>query len=385
MLCYHFAINGGGGDERINPLLSQAPKFCAKEKSQMGKLAAISHKEYVRVLRPLLPEHFFKPLPHRLLWAVPHALVIIGSIAAVVSGWGGFVGKLLAAVLIGNSFASLGFLGHEIMHGAVVRKRWLRDLAAAVCFSPFWVGPTMWRLWHNVQHHVHTQHPDKDPDTSATYADYQRRPALQWLYRLVRRNGFLFLPMLSVWFTMHSSQMFWRLQRLADGPTRWVLWGERLIPFAAWSSLVFWLGISDFVWAYVLPLLIGNFIAMSYIATNHLLNPQMDETDPVVSTLTVTVPKWMDIVHLHFSHHTEHHLFPAMSSKYAPEVKRLVKALWPERYNEMPLWKALLLLWKTPRLYLDHDHLIDPVTKEVFGTLQRGLDPNHVEPLGRWE
>ncbi len=132
----------------------------------------------------------------------------------------------------------------------------------------------MWRLWHNVQHHVHTQHPHKDPDTSATYADYQRRPALQWLYRLVRRNGFLFFPMLNVWFTIHSSQMFWRLQRLANGPTRLMLWGERTIPFVAWISLAFWLGIGNFVWAYVLPLLIGNFIAMSYIATNHLLNPK---------------------------------------------------------------------------------------------------------------
>lgn len=351
----------------------------------MAVLTAVPHKEYVRTLRPLLPDHFFKPLPHRLLWMLPHALVITGGIVVIVYGLGGLIGKLSAAVLIGNSFASLGFLGHEIMHGAVIRKGWLRNLTAAICFSPFWVGPTMWRLWHNVQHHVHTQHPEKDPDTSATYEDYQRRPTLQWLYRLVRRNGFLFFPMLSLWFTMHSSQMFWRLQKVADKRTRFILWFERLLPMVAWLSLIVPLGIGSFFWSYIIPLLVGNFIAMSYIATNHLLNPQMDEVDPVVGTLTVTVPWWVDILHLHFSHHTEHHLFPAMSSKYAPMVKKLVKELWPDRYNELPLWKALLLLWKTPRLYLDHDHLVDPVTKEIFGTLQRGLDPEQLEPLGRLE
>lgn len=347
----------------------------------MTTLTPIPHKEYVRVLRPMLPEDIFKPVPHRLLWMLPHAAIIAVSLFAIVQGVGGLAGKMVAAVLIGNSFASLGFLGHEIVHGAVVRKRWLQYLTAALCFSPFWVGPTMWRLWHNVQHHVHTQHPDKDPDTSATYDNYQRRPSLQWLYRLVRRNGALFFPMLSFWFTMHSSRMFWRLQKVADSQTRWLLWIERLIPMAVWFSLAFWLGAGNFAWGYLVPLLVGNFVAMCYIATNHLLNPQMDEVDPVLGSLSVIVPRWMDILHLHFSHHTEHHLFPAMSHKHAPLVKTLLKELFPDRYNELPLWKALWLLWKTPRLYLDHDHLIDPVTAEVFGTLRRGLDPDNPTPI----
>ncbi|MFA0766998.1 MAG: hypothetical protein OXFUSZZB_000326, partial [Candidatus Fervidibacter sp.] len=207
------------------------------------------------------------------------------------------------------------------------------------------------------------------------------RPALQWLYRLVRRNGTLFFAMLCFWFTMHSSQMFWRLQKVADPKTRRILWVERFIPMAFWFSLVFAIGVGNFVWAYIIPLLVGNFIAMSYIATNHLLNPQMDEVDPVLGSLSVNVPWWMDILHLHFSHHTEHHLFPAMSHKYAPMVKTLLRELYPERYNELPHWKALWLLWRTPRLYLDHDHLIDPVTEEIFGTLRRGLDPDRPEPV----
>lgn len=342
----------------------------------MTTLKPISHKEYVAVLRPLLPDHIFKPVPHCLLWMLPHAFIIAIGIAAIAVGLGGLMGKIVAALLIGNSFTALGFLGHEIIHGAVTRKKWLQYLTAGICFSPFWVGPIMWRIWHNLQHHVHAQHPSKDPDTSATYDDYQRRPALQWLYLLVKRNGVLFFPMLSLWFTIHSSQMFWRLQKVADPKTRCILWAERLIPMAAWFSLVFVVGIGNFVWAYIIPLLVGNFIAMSYIATNHLLNPQMDEVDPVLGSLSVNVPWWMEILHLHFSHHTEHHLFPAMSHKYTPMVKTLLRDLFPDRYNELPLWKALWLLWKTPRLYLDHDHLIDPVTREVFGTLRHGLDPD---------
>lgn len=89
----------------------------------MTTLTPVSHKEYVAVLRPLLPDHIFKPVPHRLLWMLPHGLVIAGGIFAIVNGLGGIVGKLIAAILIGNSFTALGFLGHEIMHGAVTRKK----------------------------------------------------------------------------------------------------------------------------------------------------------------------------------------------------------------------------------------------------------------------
>ncbi|MCS7224489.1 MAG: fatty acid desaturase [Armatimonadetes bacterium] len=347
----------------------------------MKVVSIISHKEYVSVLRSVLPAKIFQPVPHRLLWLVPHSLMIalaIWLVAAKIASW--WLLPFLS-LIVGNSFASLGFLGHEIMHGAVIRKKWVQYLTAGICFSPFFVGPTMWRYWHNVQHHIQTQKPDADPDTAATYADYQRRPALQWLYRLVRRNGPLFFVMLSVWFSFHSTQMFWRLQKAARGRPRLVLWMERLIPTTAWFSLLPLLGLVPFFWVYVLPLLIGNFIAMSYIATNHLLNPQMDEVDPVVGSLSLIVPKWMDILHLHFSHHIEHHLFPAMSHKFAPIVKEAVKEIWPDRYAELTMGQALRLLWRTPRLYLDHDHLIDPVTSEIFQTIHRGLDPEDPKPV----
>jgi len=102
----------------------------------MTILSPVSHKEYVAVLRPLLPDFVFKPVPHRLLWILPHGLVIAGGILAIVNGLGGIVGKLIAAILIGNSFTALGFLGHEIMHGAVTRKKWLQYLTAGFAFRP---------------------------------------------------------------------------------------------------------------------------------------------------------------------------------------------------------------------------------------------------------
>ena len=60
------------------------------------------------------------------------------------------------AIVLGLCFASLGFLGHEILHGTVVRKAWLRDFLGAIAFMPLSTGPKLWRKWHNATHHVHS-------------------------------------------------------------------------------------------------------------------------------------------------------------------------------------------------------------------------------------
>jgi fatty acid desaturase len=131
----------------------------------------------------------------------------------------------------------------------------------------------------------------------------------------------------------------------------------------------------------VLPLLLANFTVMSYIVTNHQLNPLATVNDPLATSLSVRVPRWVDILHLNFSHHTEHHLFPGLNPVHAPKVKALVKRLWPDRYHDMPHWRALWALWKTPRIYTHKVLLTDPVRGTAFPTLGHGLAPDKLAPV----
>jgi fatty acid desaturase len=118
---------------------------------------------------------------------------------------------------------------------------------------------------------------------------------------------------------------------------------------------------------------------MGYISTNHRLNPLVDVNDPLANCLTVTVPKWVDVLHFNFSYHTEHHLFPAMNPKYYPLVKAEIVKQWPERYNQMSLVRALITLWKTPRVYHGKDDLLDPHGNKLFSTLGNGLNPKDIQ------
>ena len=44
--------------------------------------------------------------------------------------------------------------------------------------------------------------------------------------------------------------------------------------------------------------------------------------------------------------------------------------MWPERYHEMPMTKALAALWNTPRVYYQGSELVDPHREHFYGSLE---------------
>ena len=98
---------------------------------------------------------------------------------------------------------------------------------------------------------------------------------------------------------------------------------------------------------------------MSYIHTNHFLSPLTGEIDdPLVNSLSLQNSWLTDKVFLNFSHHVEHHLFPAMSSRHYPEVRKLLKKLYPNRFQLIPMIDAIKLLFHTPRIYGGYTYLV---------------------------
>jgi fatty acid desaturase len=78
---------------------------------------------------------------------------------------------------------------------------------------------------------------------------------------------------------------------------------------------------------------------------------------------------------LDFGFHVEHHLFPAMSTRHGRLVRDALITHYPERYQSMPLMRAMGHLYKTARVYRDDTTLIDPSSGETWPTLMPG-DPS---------
>lgn len=335
---------------------------------------------YRQILKRELPPKYLKPDNWHLLWFLPHFAIIGGSIYLMATQFSWWLAPILA-LMIGHSIGCLGFVGHEICHGGAIRNKTLRHFLAGVAFSPFGIGPHLWSRWHNAEHHGHTQHKELDPDRLFLVDEYKENPVLKWLYKLspILRNVVVF-GFFSVMMTQHNLTVL--ISYLRDAKTtlkeRWVILYQFILPKALWIGVTLLFGWEILLMGYLVPLMAGNALIISYIATNHFLNPLADEDDTLATTLSVTLPKWLswlDVLHCRFGAHVAHHLFPQAPARHARKIEAVIQQLWPDRFHVMPFGRALKLLWNTPWVY-DNDgkKLLDPERGDVKPTLGHGLE-----------
>ncbi len=323
--------------------------------------------EQVRQLRDRirreLPADTFKEEPWRLVWFLPLVAVVILCDVVIAQGEPGWLACLLLSLVIGHCYGALGFLAHEVSHGALgVQGRW-KSFFAGLGFAPFLVTPAFWHRWHNVVHHGNTNRGDLDPDSFGTMKRYERHPSQKKLLKLAPGSGtwysyfFLFYS-----FLLHSQVVLWlqtKHRKEFAGFDRVGAIRNMLLMLLFWVGLGVWMGPKAAFFALVLPLLWGNSIVQGYILTNHFMRPQTEVNDPVENSMSLRTLKVLDALHFHFSHHVEHHLFPKMSSRQAPKVRAWFLQNMPERYVWPTHLQALRYMYSTPKVYLDANTLVD--------------------------
>jgi len=319
---------------------------------------------YTRAIRAALPADTFLPAPSRLVWLAFHIAVIAAGTWIIAAGWGGWPVWLALSLVIGHSFAGLAFVGHELLHGAIVRSKQLRYVLGGLCFVPFIMSPRLWVAWHNRVHHGHTMAAGVDPDAYPTLEAYLHSPLLRVVDRFSPAAGRILGGLsLIIGFSFQSLHVLLRVSRinryLSPRELRWARL-ETLAGLVGWSALAWFIGPLAFLFAFVIPILLANVVIMAYILTNHSLSPLTEVNDPLLNTLSVTTPRIVSFLHLGFGLHVEHHLFPAMSARHSDAVRKVLVRMWPGRYQSMPFGRALWRLFSTPRVYKDAVTLIDP-------------------------
>lgn len=335
-----------------------------------------SISQYARELKPNLPARALQPAHSRLWWLPTHVLVISACIFSLAAGWVPWIVAPALSLIIGASFAGLTFLAHETLHGAVVRGLTLRSWVGRICFTPFMISPRFWIAWHNRVHHGNTNNPGVDPDAYPTLEDYTANRATRIVTDHLGPGGNRVNGLLShgIGFSVQSAHMLLSARRrgiMSASEQRHALLESGLMA-AGWCALGIAIGWTAFVFAFVLPLLVANAVVMGFILTNHSLSPHTPVNDPLVNSLSVTAPRSVEWLTLHFGFHVEHHIFPWMSSRHAPALRTLIRERWPERYQTMPLWRALLVLHGTGRVYTTATTLADmPAGKSWEALLPR--------------
>lgn len=327
---------------------------------------------YVRELRPHLPAGVFERARSRLAFIPVHVAAIVVATLAIAHGWVPWFAVPLLSIVIGACFAGLTFVGHELLHGAIVRDRRWQHALGWLTFLPFTLSPRLWQAWHNRIHHARTNLAD-DPDGYPTLERYRGSASARFSVDAFSLGGRRWRGVLSLilGFTVQSTHQLLAAREHGFMPARQrrLAMIETALGVVVWAVVAALVGFVPFLFVFVLPLLLANIAVMAFILTNHSLSPRVTIDDPLISGLSVTTPPAIDWLTLRFGYHVEHHLFPAMSTRHAPAVRAAVMARWPERYQAMPLTTALARLHHTARVYLDATTLIDPMTGKTFPTL----------------
>jgi len=331
----------------------------------------ISQAEYAKTLRPFLPVEAFAPDPSKLvIFFINLTILILGwVIAAHLERWPVYLLWLYLplAVVMGNSVIVLLFSSHNIMHGSVVRNPRLVHVISLLGLTMLWMPPTLWKTLHNREHHTKTNSL-ADPDRNYLYDEPQTWG--KWIQNLFVPSAevnalYLTVGMTTAWgvwnFRNLTSVLLFNRESVDYIPAAFTLSAKKRLAIA--GELLFMLMLHSIVFIYLqfspiklvlsyfLPISIGYAGVMFYIYTNHMLCRMTSVNDPLINSVSLRVPKLFDKLHLNFSYHTEHHIFPGINSDYYPMVQELLNIYYPGRMNLLPVGEAWRLLMKTPRHY----------------------------------
>ena len=341
----------------------------------------ICQAEYAKKIRPFLPASAFAPNPKKLvILFINLGILLLGwAIADKLDCWPIYFLWLYLplAVVMGNSVVALAFSCHELMHGSVIRNSRMMRLITLLGLTMLWMPPTLWKTLHNRVHHNKTNSLG-DPDRNYLYSEPKtwgkRGQNLLVPSAEVNPIGFA-VGMATVWvmysFRNLTSVLLFNSESVDYIPAAFVvsakerraILGEFLVMLTIHLSVVAYLqfNLLKLALSYFLPLAIGYAGIIFYIYTNHLLCRMTSTNDPLINSVSLRVPKLFDLLHLNFSHHAEHHIFPGIDSDYYPLVQELLKIHYPEKSGNyiLDVGEAWRLLLQTPRHYKDETTLTD--------------------------
>jgi fatty acid desaturase len=346
----------------------------------VGNQPLIHQAEYAKRIRPLLPPEAFLPDRSKVLVLLINLTILLlgWGIAAHLDRWSVSLLWLYLPVtlIMGNSVIVLLFSSHDLMHTGIIKNPYGLRMISLLGLTMLWMPPTLWKILHNRVHHNQTNSLG-DPDRN--YLFQQPNTWGKWIQNLFTPSQtvnrfYLMIGMASAW-GIYTFRNLTAVLLFNNGDVRYVpasfkvrmeerraIALEALVIFALHLSVLAYLQFHPLklILSYFLPIAIGYAGIIFYVYTNHMLCPMASINDPLVNSVSIKVPKLFDRLHLNFSYHAEHHIFPGLNSDYYPVVQDLIKIHYPERSDYiLEASKAWSLLLQTPRQYKNETTLTD--------------------------
>lgn len=262
--------------------------------------------------------------------------------------------QLLLAAALGLVLAQLGFLGHEASHRQVFRSAAWNDWSGRV-LSAFFAGISHgWWMNKHSRHHANPNKLDADPDIrsgAVAFSDEAAASRRGLGARLVRRQGWFFLPLLALeGLSLHVSSV---RHLLARRPVRHraVELTFLVVRFAAYLAVVFWLLPTGMAFAFLgVQVGVFGFLLGGAFAPNHIgmpLVPREVKVDflrrQVLMSRNITGGPVVRFLMGGLDLQVEHHLFPGMARPHLRAASTIVRRYCAEHsitYTETTLLQS---------------------------------------------
>lgn len=266
----------------------------------------------------------------------------------------GYAGSGILGCLVGGlAVAGLGFIGHDVCHGSVVKgEKWTRTITFFSLTMSLFIPYYLWMRWHNAFHHRYAN-TRKDSDRLLREEERQSGLVSFPIYRFANQFGFsLQYVGIRMWNIIYGQRT------LADAKKRADVLSLAAVA-AIYAVAAVCLGPLLFAFSVALPLVTAAMTVSYYIQSNHFLRPQTDELDEVASSMDVTVPAVVDFLHSNFSAHTAHHLYPTVPSRHYPAIRRKIEVMFAGQYRSMGWFQAFWMNFRLPKVVRDGKYLVD--------------------------
>lgn len=319
------------------------------------------------VVRESLPAYVFEPQPIRGIVAISLIPVVIFLSWAIIYYSPPWYACLPLSIIIGHIFTAWGFIAHEALHGAIFKSNLGQNLLGYLGYIPFLISPLTWKFWHCQCHHGYTNFVEKDPDFVGTLEGFSKnfKTRLRAMFTPGTHHWFSYIGLFCL-FTLEGQYVLWCYEVGSEIESKFRFNRiraqiETILMVFSWLFVGIIIGLKASFYLIIFPMLIGNFIYVSYILTQHLLRPvSSNVNNPLGNTLTATIHPFLAFFHLHFGYHVEHHLFPSMSHQFGPMVSQVLREHFGEQYVAIPYLKAFYYVLRTPRIHYDSETLMSP-------------------------
>ncbi len=346
-----------------------------KDKSIQGveRLKEVRHTPEERTsYRKKLSEHISEELilanPMRLCWLVNYFSLSGICYLSLVAFKLPLVSMFLLSITIGFLNSMMAFSTHELLHGGVIKSKGWQRVLGVIGFAPFSISPTFWNVWHNEHHHERTQQGSLDPMAWPSVDEYEKSSFHKKMFNLTpgsgTRKSYLFF---FYWTSLYyfCAQFMLRFQTRHFTVKEHILISfENLLQFSLLGGLLYITEPSLWLWCFVIPFFVQNYMFTSYEVLSNSLMPITETNDTLNNTMNIRNHP-LNFIH-HFSgYNIEHAIYPEAPFSSLPKISVVAKEFFGNKYTSVTKLKAIKVLYKTPRVYKNNKDFIHPETQKV--------------------